>query len=239
MRKFALIGDGKIAEKHKKAIESLGGLIVNIYDPINKSPSTCKVLDSKTFFSDIIDYVVICSPSDLHREHTKLSLEYNKKVIVEKPMVMPWEPMVDDDRVNVVLQYRWLSLPFDKADLVEVIMVRDKEYFKSWKGNPSKTGGTFYNLFIHYIDLALKLNAKFNGKLINQGNQVRRVDDFDLFSVNMDDLYSRMYNDIVNHNKGVKPRDIFYLHWLLNRNSEIYGYGSETMDKNITLSCEI
>ena len=118
-------------------------------------------------------------------------------------------------------------------------MVRDEKYFRSWKGDPKKTGGIFYNLFIHYIDLSLRLNSNFEGRVVKSGEQIRLIDDFDLFSVDMNELYLKMYNDIINNNKGVKPKDIFYLHWLLNKNSDMYGYGIEAINKKITLKNEL
>lgn len=232
--KFGLVGDGNIAEKHRASIQSNGGEICKIYDP--KYGEECDQLEANFF--DELDYVVICSPSHLHREHIKLALEYNKKIIVEKPAFLPWEPPIDDDRINIVLQFRWLDLP-EKADKVTVTMVRDEAYFKTWKGDPKNTGGTFYNLFIHYIDLANILGAEFEGSVIPEGKQIRMVDDLDIMKLNMIDLYIKMYNDIVSWDKGVKPKDIFYLHWLLNRSSEIYGFGADVLNKKINIKSEL
>lgn len=237
--KFGLIGDGVIAQKHKYTIDSIGGDIIKIYDPIKYNRGGelyCNELN-KYFFEDL-DYVVICSPSFLHREHTKLSLYYDKRVIVEKPASLPWEPLIDDDRISVVLQFRWLDLP-KKADFVKVTMVRDEKYFKSWKGDPKETGGLFYHLFIHYIDLALILGARFEGIVQPEGRQIRLIDDMDLMKVDMNELYVKMYSDIVNKNKGVKPRDIFYLHWLLNRNGEMHGLGLDAMNKKISIESRL
>jgi len=160
--------------------------------------------------------------------------KYDKKIICEKPMCLPWEPVIDDDRVNVVLQLRWMDLP-KKANLIKVTMARNDAYFKLWEGNPRKTGGLLYHLFIHYIDLALLLDAKFEGRVISEGKQIRMVDDIDIMKLGMNDLYFKMYNDIINHDKGVKPKDLFYLHWWLDRNSDIYGYGTDLLDKKIII----
>ena len=147
-------------------------------------------------------------------------------------MVLPWESIIDDSRINVVLQLRWMDLP-DSASLIKVTMVRDKNYFKSWKGDPKNTGGLFYNLFIHYIDLAMILGADFEGAVKSEGKQIRVIDDIDISKIDTDELYTKMYSDIINHNKGVKPEELFYLHWLLNRNSDIYGFGMDALNKKI------
>jgi predicted dehydrogenase len=259
--KFGLIGDGYIAQRHRKAIETLGGQIAKIYDPIkykeichNYSDESEKHLFQKPFhdgypldrpyelnesFFDDLDYVVLCSPSNLHREQIKSALHHNVKIICEKPYVLPWEPIIDDDRINIVLQLRWLDDLPEKADLVKIVAARGKQYFESWKGQAINTGGIFYNIFIHYIDLALRLGAKFEGKIIPEGRQERWVDDKSLMIMDMDKAYLNMYNDIVLNNNGVKPKDLFYLHWILNKSSDFYGYGLNAIDKTITVNTDL
>jgi len=219
--RFGLIGDGKISEKHKVAVSNNGGQVTEIYDP--KYNDTKIQLDKK-FFEDK-DYIIICSPSNFHREHIKMALECDKKIIVEKPMVLPWEPIIDDNRVNVVLQLRWIDLP-EMAEEVNVTMVRDQKYFKTWEGNAKLTGGLFYHLFIHYIDLAIKLKSKFVGNVISKGVQVRMIDDLDILKLDVNDLYIKMYNDIINEDGGVKPSELFYIYWVLERCGWKYGINS-------------
>lgn len=232
--RVGLIGYGQIAKRHRAAIEANGGEIYRVHDPAHGKLSA--PLDDK-FFVDL-DFVSICSPSFLHREHIKMVLKHDKRMLVEKPAFLPWEPVIDDDRVNVVLQLRWLDLP-ETAEKVRVTMVRDAEYFKTWKGDPKNTGGLFYNLFIHYIDLASILDAGFEGLVTQSGQQVRMVDDLDIMKLDMNELFTRMYNDIINYDRGVKPKDIFYLHWLLNRSSEFYGFGSDALEKRINITNEL
>ena len=219
---FGLLGDGYIAQFHKKAIEHVGGKLINIYDPIK--------YDTKDFIGNM-EYMVICSPSNCHYGQVRQSLELGYKVITEKPMCLPWEPLIDDDRINVVMQLRWLPLP-DKANLVKVKMVRDKAYFESWKGDPKKTGGAYFHLFIHYIDLANQLGADFEGKIVSEGKQERWIDDLDILSFDTQDLYNRMYEDIIKGD-GIKPRELYYLYWQLNRNSDMNGYGENLIGKKL------
>ncbi len=221
--KFALIGDGKIAKYHRAAIEHVGGDLAWVQDPKYGS----------TFGKEWVNYAVICSPSNFHRQQVKMLLGRASYVIVEKPMCLPWEPIIDDDRINVVLQLRYMDLPKD-AGTIHVRMVRDAEYFKTWKGSPRLTGGLFFNLFIHYIDLAILLDADFNGLVSSAGKQERMIDDLDIGTVDMQTCYNRMYEDIV-QGGGIKPRDIFYLHWILERNSEYVGYGHDALEKDVYL----
>ncbi len=228
--KFSIIGDGYIAQKHKHAIEKNGGIIKHIYDPLKYDTKL-----TPEFFSD---YVVICSPSHLHRQHIQMAMRYSttSKIIVEKPMVLPWEPIIDDDRINIVLQLRWIENLPQEADLVKCTMIRDEDYFKRAR-NATETGGVLYQLFIHYIDLAIRLNAKFEGVVYEQGDQIRTIDNIDIMKIDMNDLYTRMYNDIINHDKGVKPSDLFYIHWILERIGWNYGlYNQNVYDKKFILN---
>ncbi len=132
-------------------------------------------------------------------------------------------------------------------------MVRDHEYFYSWKGDARKTGGLFFNIFIHYIDLAIMLGANFEGIVANTGEQIRficwRVEDnqppggqflhtVDLQTIDMQNAYNLMYESIIKGD-GVKPKDLYYLNWILHRNSEIFGWGRGGMNKSISIPNEL
>jgi len=229
--KFGLIGDGYIAQYHKEAIEYIQGSLEWIYDPI-KFPD--RIVEK-----NCVDYVIICSPTYCHRDQIKEILNMNSltQIIVEKPAFLPWEPIIEDDRINIVLQLRWADLP-KTADNVRIRMVRDEKYFQTWKGDPKLTGGLFYNLFIHYIDIAIRLNAEFTGFVAKDGCQMRFVDTIDLLQIDMQKCYNKMYEDILIGN-GVKVKDIFYLTWMLSRNSEFYGYGVGALNKGINISRDL
>ena len=220
--RFGLIGDGQIARYHRKAIEYVGEELAWVFDPKYEN---CPMPDKW------VDYAVICSPSQFHRKHILSALLRSDRVICEKPCCLPWETLVDDDRINVVLQYRWAPLP-RKARNVRVTMIRDAAYFDSWKGNPRLTGGFFFNLFIHYIDLAIQLGADFHGLVAHEGKQERWVDDIDLFQFDIQALYNRMYEAILN-GYGVKPSELFYLHYIMERCSRENGFNKALIGKEI------
>jgi len=239
--KFGLIGDGKVAQYHRAAIKHIGGDIAYSVDP---------KYGVRGDDGGYVDYIVICSPSHLHREQTKQALErgmhrghrgYN--VIVEKPAVLPWEPLIDDDRVNVVLQMQYLENLPQKAELVEARFIRDKEYFESWKGDPMLTGGLFFNLFIHSIHLAKKLGADFRGEVATEGIQYKNIIHnrgkiIDILNVDKQGLYNRMYEAII-AGKGTKPKELFYLHYLMRRYSERFGFGKNGLNKIIRIDRDL
>ncbi len=236
--KFALIGDGRQARYHRAAIKHIGGEILYSIDPRYGINGNANKLP---------DYIVICSPTHLHREQTKQALARGCKVIVEKPAVMPWEPLIDNDDISVVFQHLYIEQLPTKAEVVEVSFVRDDDYFASWKGDPMKTGGLFYNLFIHYIYLAKILGAEFRGEIRSEGIQFRNIHslesrmefgaNIDLLAINTQSLYNKMYRSIINGN-GIKPSQLYYLHYLLTANSQLHGFGRDAMNKGIRISPE-
>ena len=238
--RFGLIGDGRIAERHKKAVNLIGGSISWIYDPpryreVDITPDGYAVIHSLTKENFmLVDCVIICSPTHLHYDHLEIALQHDVKIIVEKPMVLPWQPVIDNDAISVVLQLRWLPLP-TKADKVFIKAARNEAYFVGWKGNPEMTGGLFFDLFIHYIDLARRLGAEFEALVLSEGPQERYVDEIDLMNIDMDTAYENMYRDIVFKNKGVKPTDVAQLHWLLGRFTERFGSGKEILGQRIVI----
>lgn len=268
MLKFALVGDGAIAKYHRKAIEHINGEISYVFDP--KYNTEEDILIATHYFPHYVDYAVICSPSNFHRQQIQSILKTGhvfRGIICEKPAFLPWEPIIDSNKINIVLQLRYLPNLPEKADLVSVRFVRNEDYFKSWKGDARNTGGLFYNLFIHYIDLAIKLGADFKGLVADHGFQERWVgvkwnivthaslafavdykaagykyiddeDKIDILNIGNQACYNRMYEDII-EGKGIKPKDLFYLNWILQRNSEIFGYGRNGINRTITIKNEL
>ena len=252
MSKFILIGDGAIARYHRKAIEHVGGKLAYVCDPeygefnLWKGVPVAKYnelpeLAGKLWDTDREIYVIIASPSHFHREQIKFVLKNfpaSTQIICEKPAFLPWEPVIDDDRINICLQLRYLPNLPKKAENVFVQFVRDNNYFNSWKGDPQKTGGIFTNLFIHYILLSIQLKAKFNGIVLLEGTQKRLVDDYDIFNIENQYLYNKLYEDIVFSNNGIKPKDIFLLNWILDRSGFKYGFGKDLIGKNIIINTQ-
>ncbi|OFW47589.1 MAG: hypothetical protein A2163_00785 [Actinobacteria bacterium RBG_13_35_12] len=245
--KFGLIGDGYIARRHKKAIEYIKGELSFIYDPMKYKQTESFEIFLVANNNPATDYLIIASPNNTHYDYTKIALKNDIKVIVEKPFCLPWQPLIDDDRINIVLQLRYMDLP-KKADLVKAVMVRNEDFWNSWKGNPKLTGGFISEFFIHYIDLAIILGADFEGTVQEYGKQVRYIYSrgenvqkgtyLDIMNIDMQDLYNKMYVDIVNGG-GVKPKDIFYLNWVIQKNSEKFGYSKDCLEKTIFIGKEL
>jgi hypothetical protein len=223
MKLFGLIGAGKISLYHKKAIEHNGGKLIATYDPA-KTFGVYPVLNS-TFFENL-DFVVICSPSYLHYEHIKTALKYlpaGAKIICEKPAFLPWQPIIDNDRINIIMQLRDIHCG-GKPEKIKVQMIRDKNYMDSWKGQLSQSGGFIISLFIHYIDLAIRHRCKFVGRVLEKGKNYRLFDDIDLMKIDSQTLFDIEYGKIL-AGYGNRPADLFYLYWAIGQLIEQYGPG--------------
>jgi len=305
--KFFLIGDGRVAQNHRRSIEHVGGEIITVIDPKNGDQFPQNHFHAWKREFENTDYFVICSPSQYHRSQIKFILKTmdsmcweQQQIICEKPAFLPWEIPILDDRINIVLQLRYIENLPSKADKIVAHFVRNEDYFKSWKGDPKSTGGLFYNLFIHFIDLSILLDAEFEGSVNSREKQskqifvnfirekieyIHRIDDprkkefesigksyrcpigtnryneksgdyeldlydesgiidgnwenvIDLANVDMQSCYNRMYEAILQGN-GIKPEDLFYLNWVLQRNSEIFGYGKNGINKSIKIDKEL
>jgi hypothetical protein len=228
MATFGIIGNGKAAQYHKEAIKQTGNELVWVKD-IVQSKNTGEI--------GPVDYIVIATPTWTHLEQMEHFLKYtSSKIIVEKPAVLPWQAIPDTSRINIVLQLRWLKLdPFEK---IRVEMVRPPEYFKGWKALHSFTGGIIHLLFIHYIDLAIKYNAHFEGVVKSSGESGIFLDK-KLLTFNMQEIYNNMYVDILDNDAGVKPRDIEYLNWVLGKICINHSFRNEYfIDKEICVMRE-
>ena len=71
-----------------------------------------------------------------------------------------------------------------------------------------------------------------------EGNNSESNFGFDLENIDMQVAYNLMYEAIIEGN-GVKPQDTFYLNWVLQRNSEIFGYGHGALNKTIKIGKEL
>ena len=93
--RFALIGCGRIAERHAEHIIK-NGILIAVCDIIKSKASFLGEKYSATVYNNIdellvnerIDVVSICTPNGLHAEHTIKSLQAGNHVLCEKPMAI-------------------------------------------------------------------------------------------------------------------------------------------------------
>ncbi len=180
---FAIVGCGRIAQRHAEHIQRLGKLIaVCDIDP-GKAKSLAEKYGAAAFTNiddllkktENIDVVSVCSPNGLHAEHTIKALKAGVHVLCEKPMALSVQDCGDmitaaeraNRRLFIVKQNRFnppvaaVKQVIDEGWLGKIYSVqlscfwnRNEAYYKnSWKGTLDLDGGTLYTQFSHFIDL--------------------------------------------------------------------------------------
>ncbi|BDS14661.1 Gfo/Idh/MocA family protein [Aureispira anguillae] len=95
--KFAIVGCGRIAQRHAKHIKNtMGSTLVAVCDIVEeKANQLGEEYAAKAYYTieemlkdEQIDIVSICSPNGWHAQHSILSLKAGKHVLCEKPMAI-------------------------------------------------------------------------------------------------------------------------------------------------------
>lgn len=136
-----------------------------------------------------IDYISICSPNYLHDAHVRFALKSGAHAICEKPLVLnPWnidglqEVEADSDtNVNNILQLRVHPALIELKNKIDneqkekkyeidltYITSRGKWYFRSWKGDESKSGGIATNIGIHFFDMLIWIFGKVKANYVHE-----------------------------------------------------------------------
>jgi UDP-N-acetyl-2-amino-2-deoxyglucuronate dehydrogenase len=183
MIKFAIIGCGRIAQRHAEHIKN-NGTLVAVCDIVEKKAyALAQQYQAKAFYAieDLlnaqldIDVVAICSPNGLHAAHSIVALKAGYHVLCEKPLGLSvqecGEMIKTAEQVNkrlfAIKQNRFnppvaaVKQIIDEGRLGKIFDVqlscfwnRNEDYYKnSWKGTKDLDGGTLFTQFSHFIDL--------------------------------------------------------------------------------------
>jgi predicted dehydrogenase len=181
--KFAIIGCGRIAQRHAEHIKN-NGVLVAVCDIIReRADALAQQYEAKAFYSvdDFIsahfdiDVVAICSPNGLHAAHSIAALKAGYHVLCEKPLGLSLQECGDmiktaeqmNKRLFAIKQNRFnppvaaVKKIIDEGRLGKIFDVqlscfwnRNEDYYKnSWKGTKTLDGGTLFTQFSHFIDL--------------------------------------------------------------------------------------
>ncbi len=180
---FALIGCGRIAQRHAEHIANNGQLKAVCDIDLEKAQKLAEKYGATAYqyVDDLlaaegeIDVVSICSPNGLHAEHSIKALNAGFHVLCEKPMaisVYDCGEMIkaaekNNRRLFAIKQNRFnppvaaIKEAIDRGDLGKIYSVqlscfwnRNFDYYhNSWKGTADLDGGTLYTQFSHFVDL--------------------------------------------------------------------------------------
>ncbi len=181
--KFAIIGCGRIAQRHIEHIINTGLLVAVCDIDKDKADKAARSYNAKAYYSidsllqnEIeVDVVSIVTPNGLHAEHSIKALNAGFNVLCEKPMAISsqdcGEMIKAAERANrrlfVIKQNRFnppievVKKAIDEGYLGKLYSVqlncfwnRNEDYYKnSWKGTKEMDGGTLFTQFSHFIDL--------------------------------------------------------------------------------------
>lgn len=162
---FAVIGQGFVWPRHKKAIENNGCSVAMTCDK-EFHPSRPDFTDWLTMIHsdefEEIDAVSICTPNHTHSVMAREISRLGKLVLCEKPLTIfqDYEGLED---VKTVLQLRYnplvKHLRSTEPENIEIYVkaYREPKYWDSWKGDETRSGGILHNMCVHYIDLLIHL----------------------------------------------------------------------------------
>jgi UDP-N-acetyl-2-amino-2-deoxyglucuronate dehydrogenase len=179
---FAIIGCGRIAQRHAEQIFKLGQLVAVCDIDENAANELANKYNCKVFYnlsdlleSRIADVISICTPNGLHAQHSIACLNAGFHVLCEKPMainVSDCGHMINaaeksNKRLFIIKQNRYnppvaaVKKIIEQGKLGKIYSIqlncfwnRNKDYYtNSWKGSLNLDGGTLYTQFSHFVDL--------------------------------------------------------------------------------------
>jgi UDP-N-acetyl-2-amino-2-deoxyglucuronate dehydrogenase len=181
--RFAIIGCGRIAQRHAEQINKQGRLEA-VCDVISaKADELAVQYNARSYYNidDLflneknLDVIVVCTPNGLHAQHSIQSLQAGFHVLCEKPMALNVKDATEmvetanksNRKLFVVKQNRFnppvaaVKKALDEKRLGKIFSLqlncfwnRAPTYYEnSWKGTLQFDGGTLYTQFSHFIDL--------------------------------------------------------------------------------------
>lgn len=179
---FAIIGCGRIAQRHAREAARVGRLLA-VCDIRQERAAELANQYRAQAYTDIaamlagtagIDVVVVCSPNGLHAAHTIQALNAGCNVLCEKPMAITVESaeammaaagrngrlllVVKQNRFNPPVAAVKQLLQQHRLGRIYSFQLscfwnRRPDYYQDWKGTAALDGGTLFTQFSHFIDL--------------------------------------------------------------------------------------
>jgi len=181
--KIALVGCGRIGNRHAKHIATYADLVAVCDTDKDKATTLASeyncasYLDLNELLADklAIDVIAICTPNGIHASQSIACLNQGYNVLCEKPMginVAECGEMLkaaekNNRRLFAIKQNRFnppiaaVKKALDDGIFGKVLSAqlscfwnRNEDYYaNSWKGSADLDGGTLYTQFSHFIDL--------------------------------------------------------------------------------------
>lgn len=180
---FAIIGCGRIAQRHAEHINKFGKLVAVCDNVKEKADALANQYNARAYYNAVdllanekdINVVSICSPNGLHATHSIQALKAGFNVLCEKPMAINVSDCGEMIKVAEQMNKRLFAIKqnrfnppveavkkvIDEGKLGKIFSVqltcfwnRNADYYhNSWKGTKDLDGGTLYTQFSHFVDL--------------------------------------------------------------------------------------
>lgn len=181
-KSIAIIGCGRIGQRHAEQIASVGTLKAVCDIVPAKADKISAAMGCNAYYSiekllaaeSNLDIISVCTPNGLHAIHAIQALEAGVNVLCEKPLCIKVDDgikMIEvaakaNKKLFVVKQNRYNPpVEFLKKIIIEnklgeiysfqinCFWNRPTAYYTDWKGTKALDGGTLFTQFSHFIDL--------------------------------------------------------------------------------------
>ncbi|OLY92454.1 Predicted dehydrogenase [Cnuella takakiae] len=187
MTQFALIGCGRIAQRHKTEILRTGALVAVCDIDLAMAQALAAGTQARVYTrlevlleqEPLVELVVVCTPNGLHAEHAIKSLQARRHVLCEKPLCIAFTAawsmrdtahffrrklfVVKQNRFNKPVLFARQIL--EAGNLGRILSFSLNGYWNqpqayytgNWHGTRHEDGGILYTQFSHFFDMLLWL----------------------------------------------------------------------------------
>ena len=181
-KNFAIIGCGRIGQRHAEQIIQQGNLVAVCDINHEKANALATQYSTRAYYTieDFlkaglgVDVLAVCTPNGLHAIHSIKALQNGLNVLCEKPLCLTAIEgkeminaarlaekklfVVKQNRYNPPVEFLKNLLKENKLGKIYSFQIncfwnRPPEYYIGWKGTKQLDGGTLYTQFSHFIDL--------------------------------------------------------------------------------------
>lgn len=181
-KNFAIIGCGRIGQRHAEQIIKVGNLKA-VCDVLSEKANLLATKHNTRAYYNLkdlllaennIDVIAICTPNGLHAVHAIEALRNGMNVLCEKPLCLTLTEgkemilagkiaykklfVVKQNRYNPPVIFLKKLLEENKLGQLYSFQIncfwnRPPAYYTDWKGTKKLDGGTLFTQFSHFIDL--------------------------------------------------------------------------------------